>query len=85
MVANLVSKRDPTITIFLNGFPSFVNGFPISSTAFLNTFLLSAMAFQFPQRLSSTTFCFPQQLSNFPQRLSAFGLQIIHILNDLLR
>jgi hypothetical protein len=41
VVANLVSKRDPKIAIFLNGFPSFVKSFPISSTAFLNAFLLS--------------------------------------------
>jgi hypothetical protein len=74
MVANLVSKLDPKITIFLNGFPSFLNGFPISSTAFLNALLLSATAFQFPQWLSSTPFCFLQWLSDFPQCLSAFGV-----------
>jgi hypothetical protein len=47
VVANLVSKQDPEIAIFLNGFPSFVNGFSISSTAFLNAFLLSVTAFCF--------------------------------------
>jgi hypothetical protein len=51
--------------IFLNGFLTFFNGFPLFSTAFrflqqisafLNGFLLSSMAFHFPQPLSAFLF-----------------------------
>jgi hypothetical protein len=38
-------KTDPKIAIFLNGFPSFANGFPISLMAFFNAILLSLTAF----------------------------------------
>ncbi len=75
VVANLVSKRDPKIAIFRNGFPSFVNGFLLSSmafwffsmpfcflqwlSAFLNGFLIFLNAFL----LSATAFQFPQRPS----------------------
>ncbi len=68
--------------IFLNGFPTFFNGFLLSSTAFsflqqlstfLNGSLLSSMAFRFPQWLSAflNGFLLSSTAFRFPQQLSA--------------